>query len=272
MNFFHTLETILQTANPAEKIEGFQRFYKAYLNHDVVFEKAYHPKLFDTPSYASFCKVVAPQIVPKRKNITTDEGKIALLHAVAHIEYSAIDLALDAAYRFQELPKAYYDDWLEVADDEIRHFLSLESLLSELGSYYGALEVHNALFEASQRTADSFLDRMAVVPRYLEANGLDATPQILQKLERLPKDTMLERIIKALHVILDEEIDHVLKGDIWFAYACEKVELDKEVYFGIIEHYYPRTFEKKRYINVPARLEAGFTCNELEKISSEKVC
>lgn len=272
MNFFHTLQIILQTQNPAEKIERFKNFYKLYLNNEIVFDKQSTPLAFDTPSYGSFCKVVAPQIVPKRKNITTDEGKITLLHAVAHIEYSAIDLALDAAYRFRDLPKSYYDDWLQVADDEIRHFLSLELLLKALGSFYGALEVHDALFEASQRTAHSFLDRMAVVPRYLEANGLDATPQILQKLERLPKDSMLDRIIQALHVILDEEIDHVLKGDRWFAYACKRHGVKKEVYFDIIQRYYPRTFQKRRHINKTARLEAGFTCNELEKISSDKVC
>jgi len=272
MNFFYTLQIILEMQNPAEKIAHFEDFYKAYRNDEVTFEKQNTPKRFDTPSYASFCKVVAPQIVPKRKNITTNEGKIMLLHAVAHIEYSAIDLALDAAYRFRDLPKSYYDDWLQVADDEIRHFLSLEQLLKELGSFYGALEVHNALFEASQRTEHSFLDRMAVVPRYLEANGLDATPQILQKLERLPQEAMLDRIIQALHVILDEEIDHVQKGDRWFAYACERHGVNKEVYFEIIERYYPRTFQKRRQINKTARLEAGFTCKELEKISSEKVC
>jgi len=113
-------------------------------------------------------------------------------------------LALDGAYRFSDLPKKYYDDWLEVADDEIRHFLLLEKLLNELGAEYGDVEVHNALFEASQRT-QTLLERMAVVPRYLEANGLDATPMILQKIQRMPKNAMLEKITKTLHVILEEE-------------------------------------------------------------------
>lgn len=272
MNFFQTLETILETSAPSKKIDAFQTFYTAYQNSDAVFEKDFTPKEFSTPSYDVICKVVSPQVVPKRKNITTSEGKIILLHAVAHIEYSAIDLALDAAYRFQGLPKDYYDDWLRVADDEIRHFQMLESLLLDLESHYGAVEVHNALFEASQRTAHSFLDRMAVVPRYLEANGLDATPQILKKLERLPQDDILKGIINALQVILEEEVDHVLKGDRWFEYACHKEGVDKSIYFEIIDRYYPQTFEKKRELNRSARLEAGFTCKELETIVSRKVC
>lgn len=272
MNFFQSIEMILETSTPSDKIAHFNTFYHAYKDDKVVFEDESIAKEFTSPSYASICTIVDPQVVPKRKNITTDEGKITLLHAVAHIEYSAIDLALDAAYRFRGLGKAYYDDWLKVANDEIRHFQSLEKLLIKLGSYYGAVEVHNALFEASQRTAHSFLDRMAVVPRYLEANGLDATPQILKKLKRLPKDSLLTEIIEALHAILEEEVDHVLKGDHWFEYACQKEGLDKSIYFDIIERYYPRTFEKKRDLNRSARLEAGFTCKELEMIVSRKVC
>jgi len=272
MNFFKTLETILEISKPSEKIESFNTFYRAYQNNEVVFENDFKPKKFESPSYKNICTIVAPQVVPKRKNITTDEGKITFLHAVAHIEYSAIDLALDAAYRFSNLPKEYYDDWLKVADDEIRHFQMLEKLLIELGSYYGAIEVHNALFEASQRTAHSFLDRMAVVPRYLEANGLDATPLILKKLKRLPQDEVLKSIIEALHVIVHEEIDHVQKGDLWFSYACEKEGVKKDIYFEIIEKYYPRTFEKKRELNTSGRLEAGFTCKELETIASHRVC
>jgi uncharacterized ferritin-like protein (DUF455 family) len=272
MNFFKTLEIILQSSSVEEKIERFNDFYRAYRDGDTHFEEDFTPKEFDTPSYAKICKIVAPQVVPKRKNIVTDEGKITFIHAIAHIEYSAIDLALDAAYRYRGLPKSYYDDWLEVADDEVRHFKMLEKILKQLGGFYGELEVHNALFEASQRTAHSFLDRMAVVPRYLEANGLDATPQILQKLKRLPQDKLLKEIIEALEVIVDEEIEHVLKGDRWFEYACKKEGVDKSIYFKIIQRYYPNTFEKKRVLNTKGRLEAGFTCKELETIASEKVC
>ncbi|WP_226966520.1 ferritin-like domain-containing protein [Sulfurimonas sediminis] len=249
----------------------FNDFYAHYKAGRVVFETDYRVKEFIEPSYSLTCKIVPPQDVPKRTNLTTKEGQVNLLHAIAHIEYSAIDLALDGAYRFTNMPKQYYDDWLEVADDEIRHFLLLEKLLHELGSKYGDVEVHNALFEASQRT-QTLLERMAVVPRYLEANGLDATPMILQKIQRMPKNTMLEKITHTLHVILDEEVSHVKKGDVWFAYACEKEGVNKDVYFEIIDKYYPQGFLRPKNLNLEARKAAGFTCNELNIMAKKEVC
>jgi uncharacterized ferritin-like protein (DUF455 family) len=272
MNFYATLEQLLEIANPLEKIENFKVFYTAYRKGECVKEVAHPVCIFQKPSYASFCTIVDPQRVPRRKNLATLEGKITMLHAIAHIEYSAIDLALDAAYRFRDLPDAFYDDWLEVADDEIRHFQMIEALLRELGSYYGALEVHEALFEASNRTAHSLLHRMAVVPRYLEAGGLDANPQILRRLETLKEDAMCARMIDALELILQEEIDHVRKGDCWFELACKRENLERSVYFDIIQYYYPDTLERQRNLNTTARLEAGFTCNELERLAHERVC
>ena len=176
MDFFATLETILQAPSPREKIDAFTRFYAAYGEGRCRFETDHRPVVFERPSFAAFATIVPPKEVPKRQNLTDREGQVLLLHAIAHIEYSAIDLALDAAYRFGGLPKAYYDDWLEVADDEVRHFLMVEALLEELGAHYGDLPVHDTLFETAMRTLN-LLDRMAVVPRFLEANGLDATPR-----------------------------------------------------------------------------------------------
>jgi len=272
INFYKELETVLYEADPEKKLELFELFYENYKNGQTIFDNSYYQKSVENLSYSSFCQVVAPQDVPKRKNLTTSEGQIYLLHAIAHIEYSAIDLALDAAYRFHNLPVEYYDDWLEVAADEVRHFVMLQELLVELGSYYGAVEVHNALFEAMEKTQHSFLERMAVVPRYLEANGLDATPMILNKLKKLPKNEMISKIIKALHVIVDEEVSHVQKGDRWFTYACEMEGLDKEIYFEIINKYYPLWLAKKKELNIEARKEAGFTCKELQTMAHKDVC
>jgi len=271
MNFYNELEQILLTQNPHDKFVRFYSFYDKYQNNQIIFEKNVSTKFFDTPSYASVCKIVPPQVVPKRSNLTTKAGQIVLIHAIAHIEYSAIDLALDAAYRFKDLPKEYYDDWLEVAEDEIRHFIMLEKLLNKLDAKYGDIEVHNALFEASQKT-QGFLERMAVVPRYLEANGLDATPQILNKLNKLDKDTILIELVNALNIILKEEVSHVRKGDYWFEYACKKENTNKEIYFEIIDKYYPKGFNKARQINKDARLQAGFSCSELKSIAHKNVC
>ncbi len=271
MNFFSTLQTILTTQHPSDKITRFNAFYDLYKKDEIQFEKHFVTQDFEHPSYAGFCRIVPPQVVPKRKNLGQKEGQVLLLHAIAHIEYSAIDLALDHAYRFNNMPKSYYDDWLEVAEDEIRHFEMIESLLKELGSCYGEVEVHNALFEASQRTG-TLLERMAVVPRFLEANGLDATPEIATRLTRMPHSEMIDKILKVLDVILEEEVDHVRKGDRWFSYACERNGLDRSVYFEIIEKYYPDSFPRQKHINVEARQEAGFTCHELNMISRSKVC
>lgn len=271
MHFYDSLEHILQETLVDKKIQKFRSFYQAYQNNEVTFEATYTPLEFEEPSYATICSIVPPQDVPKRSNFTSKEGQITLLHAIAHIEYSAIDLAIDAAYRFFGLPKSYYDDWLKVADDEIRHFLMLNELLEELGANYGALEVHNSLFEASQRT-QTLLERMAVVPRYLEANGLDATPMILQKLKKLPKNEVLDKIIEVLKVILEEEIDHVKKGDVWFNYACEKEQKSTNIYFEIIDKYYPQGFLRPKNLNLKARKEAGFSCSELNHMAHKEIC
>ena len=271
MNFYKSLEQIIISEKPSEKFDLFQTFYSAYKAGQCVFEKEFTPTRFTKASYEAFCKVVPPLQVPKRRKLTTDNGKIIFLHAIAHIEYSAIDLALDHAYRFQDLPKAYYDDWLAVADDEIRHFEMLNSMLEELGAKYGDLQVHNSLFEASYKT-QNLVDRMAVVPRYLEANGLDATPAVLQRLQNLPSDAMLEKIKSALRIILEEEIDHVLKGDRWFSYACEKEGVDPDTFFEIIEKYSPGAFPKKNGVNIQARKEAGFSCDEMKQILDGYSC
>ena len=271
MDFYKELELILESKSPKEKIEKFLLFYEKFQNNTLVFEENFTPKEFEQPSYSCVCKTVPPQDVPKRSNLTLKEGQINLLHAIAHIEYSAIDLALDGAYRFQGMPRAYYSDWLEVADDEIRHFLMLEKLLHELGAEYGDVEVHDALFEASQKT-QTLLERMAVVPRYLEANGLDATPMILRKLKKLPKSEMIEKIIQNLEVILAEEVDHVKKGDVWFKFACQREKEAESIYFDIIKKYYPRGFLRPNDLNIDARKEAGFSCSELKIMAKKEVC
>ena len=271
MNFFKELELILESKSVKEKVSRFESFYASYKNGEAAFESSFIPKEFVAPSYSEICKIVPPQDVPKRSNLTTRDGQINLIHAIAHIEYSAIDLALDGAYRFTDMPKRYYDDWLEVAADEIRHFLMLEELLSDLDAKYGEVEVHNALFEASQRT-QTLLERMAVVPRYLEANGLDATPMILKKLKKLPKNHMVDKIIASLEIILQEEIDHVKKGDVWFQYACELENESSEIYFKIIEKYYPQGFLRPKNINLNARKEAGFSCSELNFMAKKELC
>ncbi len=268
--FYEELYKVLIASSVEEKLKKFDYFFSNYKNYtiDVKSEKC---KILQA-SNESFCNVVLPKNVQKRKKFTTNHGKALLIHAITHIEYCAIDLALDHIYNFRDLPSSYIEDWLSVASDEVRHFNMLNELLDELGFKYGDFEIHNALFDASRWTDNSFIERMAVVPRYLEAGGLDATPEILSKLEKIVDDPFIDKVVKTLNVILEEEVDHVKKGDYWFKFACNKNGVNSDIYFDIIKKYYPRTFPRIKKINIDARKEAGFSCCELEKISSEKVC
>jgi uncharacterized ferritin-like protein (DUF455 family) len=266
-NFFDAVHAALVAAK-AEKLEAVERIFAGLKSGSFSFTETTPPETFARPSYASFCTVVSPFEVQKRTNLATNAGKAVFLHAIAHIEYSAIDLALDAAYRFRELPPEFYADWLEVADDEVRHFRLLESLLAKTGHAYGDFPVHNALFEAACKSP-TLISRMAAVPRYLEAGGLDANPRMMERLRRVGDDFSGE-IVAALEVILNEEIGHVKKGDRWFKWACEKEGRDESIYFDLIEQVLPGSSKKKAFLNAPARLEAGFSCTELRRLSGDE--
>ncbi len=266
MELYSTLEHLLILQKPTEKVEAFHLFYTQYLDGNVTKDPNASLVVFEHPSYHDYMDYCDQKEAPKRSKLGAARGQVLLLHSIAHIEYSAIDLALDAAYRFRDLGDEYISDWLKVADDEVRHFVMVDELLHEMGSFYGEHMIHDALFEASKQT-QTLIERMAVVPRYLEANGLDATPLILEKLESLRKDPMVTKIIAALQIILDEEVDHVRRGDRWFHYACEQANVSPDVFFNIIERYYPQTFPRKTAVNCDARKSAGFQCHELKKIS-----
>jgi uncharacterized ferritin-like protein (DUF455 family) len=268
MEFFSSLETILSISNPFEKIDTFYEFYRNF--EKFYFEHKQKSKIFYKPSFEGYCKVVDPKEVPKRGRLNSKEGRAILLHAIAHIEYSAIDLAIDAAYRFKNMPKKFYIDWLEVADDECRHFLEIESLLRELGYAYGDFAVHKGLFEAGLKTQD-LISRMAVVPRYLEANGLDANPKIIKRLENF-EDEFAKRMRKTLNKILSEEVEHVKKGDFWFKYACKKEGIKdyKSHYFKIVDLIYPGAIHSKD-VNIEDRKRAGFSCEEIKLLSKRDI-
>ena len=269
MEFFDSLERIILLADPYEKIAACEEFGKAYKG--LPKEHTKNAKIFDRPSYATICTIVDPKDVPRRSRLGTDEGRAVLLHAIAHIEYSAIDLALDAAYRYRGMPREFYEDWIEVALDECRHFRMIDALLRELGYKYGDFPVHQGLFDAARASLD-LIDRMCVVPRYLEANGLDANPKIIAKLEKF-RDPFAAKMRDALQIILDEEVGHVQKGDRWFRWACEKEGIEDLVseYFKRVERIYPGTLHSKEFINVSARKAAGFSCDEIALLAKGEV-
>lgn len=271
MDFFKQLEYILEIKTPQEKCEAFKLFYTNYLDNHYTFNHQATSVVFTEPSCQSYCILESDATKVKRKKLGSDRGKAIFLHAIAHIEYSAIDLALDAAYRFKKMPKAFYDDWLEVASDEVRHFEMLETLLAEVGSFYGEIPVYYGLFEASLKT-QTLLERMAIIPRYFEAGGLDVTPVMIERISLLKDDEKAEHIVEVLKIILDEEEAHVLKGDRWFKYACDEQGLDYGVYFDIVSKYYPDAFPRAKALNIKARQAVGFSCDELKKISTQADC
>jgi len=268
MNIYELLEQAISSNEIAVK-EELTLQCLAYCTKNDVKDVDFLPRVFETPSYASKCRIVNPRELPARKDFDTKEGLGTLIHAITHIEYSAIDLALDAVYRFPEMPTAYKIDWLEVAHDEIRHYNMLNELLEKTGYSYGDFPVHSGLFDAAEHTSGSVLDRMAIIPRYYEASGLDVNPQIMKKLDNKRKKPQVKALIDALEVILEEEIEHVHKGDKWFKYLCLKEGLNASVYFEILERY--KLLSKHRpHINVDARKEAGFTCDEILKLGAKQ--
>lgn len=257
MGFYSELEKVLFCGEIELKFAKFKEFYENFLQNKMEFEPNFIPKNLTTPSYAKFCQICDMRDMKKPKNV----DKIGfLLHSIAHIEYSAIDIALDACYHFGALPCRYYADWLEVADDEIRHFRLIENLLHARGFKYGDFIVHDGLFVALIKTQNSLVDRMAVLPRFMEANGLDANDFMIQKNAKNPD---FKEILPVLGVILDEEISHVKKGDIWFKFACEKAEISPDEYTNIVLKHYPNSFKTKRNLNIDARIKAGFSKNEI---------
>jgi len=271
MNIYELLETAICSGDITSK-EELTRTCLAYCTQNS--EKSLDDagvKIFDTPSYASFCTIVDPRELPSRKDFDTAEGLATLVHAITHIEYSAIDLALDAVYRYREMPVEYQIDWLEVAEDEIRHYKMLQELLTDIGYSYGDFPVHCGLFDASIHTAGDVLDRMAVIPRYYEASGLDVNPQIVKKLQNRHKDPKIKSLIEMLTLIYDEEIVHVQKGDKWFRYLCQERGLEVEEHYMKVLEAYKLTNKHRPHINVSARKEAGFSCRELLNLGA-KVC
>ncbi|CAA6801510.1 MAG: COG2833: uncharacterized protein [uncultured Sulfurovum sp.] len=270
MNFYKILEEAIESDCIATKEKLTKQCFLYCSQNELIEKPERKAKTFTAPSYINKCKIVEPRALKTRKDFDTKEGLASLVHAIAHIEYSAIDLALDAVYRYPDMSKAYVVDWLEVAQDEIRHYLMLEELLIELGFSYGDFSVHSGLFDAAVQTAENHLDRMAIVPRYYEASGLDVTPQILKKLDNKRKLPFVHKFINILNIIYKEEIEHVQKGDYWFKTLCKQENKNINIYFEILDKY--KLMDKHRpHLNADARKEAGFSCAEI-KLLGDGTC
>ncbi len=206
--------------------------------------------------------LVAPRLLPQRA-LGSADGRAALIHAVAHIEFNAVNLAWDAVYRFRTMPLDYYSDWIRVAVDEARHFRLLAARLGELGHGYGDFDAHDGLWEMAVKTAGSCLERMALVPRVLEARGLDVTPAMIRRLRGAGDAASAE----ILELILREEVAHVAAGSRWFDWCCVQAGLEQtRTFVGLVERHASGAI--KRPLNAEARRAAGFSADELERLAA----
>lgn len=246
---------VLNTAAPADKARK-TRDYAALWRSGEISEIGL-ADMPERPARPAQPELKHPHDMPKRAKAGSPRAKIALLHALAHIELNAIDLAWDIMGRHFDtgglaLPKAFYDDWIKVADDEAKHHLLLEERLQDLGATYGDLPAHDGLWEASQRTAHDFAARLGVVPMVLEARGLDVTPGMIANM--LKQDD--QKTADILQVIHDDEITHVRAGTVWFEAWCAHHSKDVEsTWQDLVKQYFGAPL--KRPFNHPSRAEAG---------------
>jgi uncharacterized ferritin-like protein (DUF455 family) len=245
---------VLCLDDPAAKVQAARGLCEADCSVDpqVRIEEPEHlPGRPDRPA-------LVPHLAVPRRSPFTPDGRAALLHAIAHIEFNAINLALDACWRFAGMPAAYYTDWLKVAGEEALHFSLLRAHLQSLGHDYGSFDAHDGLWAMTHKTRHDIVARMALVPRTLEARGLDATPPLQAKFAKAGDAAA----VQILGVILRDEIGHVAIGNHWYRWLCERGGLDPVAHYGVLVRQYDAPRLRPPF-NRPAREAAGFTAAEL---------
>ena len=251
----------LDATDPLDKLRLTHATWQAFLAGELRADPAAPPpEPIGAPGRPAKPVLVNARKLPQR-GLGSPEGRAALVHAVAHIEFNAINLAWDAVYRFRGKPDDYYRDWASCAHDEARHFAMLSGRLAELGHAYGDFDAHDGLWQMAEKTADHDTARMALVPRVLEARGLDVTPGMIDRLRHLGD----ERTVAILEVILREEVAHVAAGTRWYHHCCRRDGIEPvETFFGFIRDY--MGVDLRGPFNRVARSEAGFSEVELDML------
>jgi uncharacterized ferritin-like protein (DUF455 family) len=256
---------LLASPDPQLKVSGIRQLFDAYQAGQVALnvDSALDAGTLCIPGRPQKPDLVPPLEVPKRA-MNTDQGRASLLHSLAHIEFNAMNLALDAIWRFKGMPASYYEDWLKVTKEEAYHFSLLEAYLKQMGYIYGDFLAHNSLWEMVERTTDAVIARMALVPRTMEARGLDAVPMIRERFKQI-KDI---QAVEILEIILKDEIGHVLIGNKWFNFLCEKNNLSAITTYKELARKY-RAPVLRGPFNLEGRKQAGFTNEELDLLGIE---
>lgn len=248
-------EAVLRTADGREKTalsHSFAAQWRAARADGAVPEiGSANPPLH--PARPARPELLSPRDVPRRRP-GTPEGRIALMHAVAHIELNAVDLHWDIIARFTDvkMPIGYYDDWVKAADEESKHFNLMCDCLEAAGSFYGALPAHAGMWRAAEDTVDDFMGRLAVVPMVLEARGLDVTPGMIKIFKQAKED----QAVAALETIYAEEVHHVAYGSKWFHFLCGRHDIDPtQKFHALVRQYFHG--QLKPPFNEEKRAEAG---------------
>lgn len=245
-----------QITDPQTKVEQTQLLYKRWLSGEMTISNE-TLNVPDTAGRPDKPELVAPKDLPRRRN-SKESGVASLLHAVVHIEFNAINLGWDAVARFSDMPEQFYDDWARVAFEESQHFVLLRDHLLTLGYDYGDFPAHSGMWDMAKKTHGDVLKRMALVPRVLEARGLDVTPKMMNKL----RGSGDHRAVEILEVIFQEEIGHVTIGTHWFNYLCEQRNLDSlSTFKDLLDTYFAG--ELRGPFHIEARMQAGFTEAEI---------
>ena len=257
-NIFYLADQILTTSDVEVKLNLTHQAWRSHKQGELNCETDKSPpQPTEAARFPEKPWLVDPRELPKRK-LNSPEGKVALLHAVAHIEFSAIQLAWDHLYRFRDMPRQYFLDWLGVAEEEAIHFELLRGRLREFGAEYGDLPAHAGLWNIARETAYDVLARMALVPRFMEARGLDVTPGMIAKLQNVGDAGSVEILERILH----DEVGHVALGSQWFQWICKQRGLNPEPeYFRLIDRHMQG--QARGPFNLELRRQAGFSDAEL---------
>jgi uncharacterized ferritin-like protein (DUF455 family) len=261
-NLFDAAALCLAEPDPARKqaltTEAAAAWAAGLLRIDV----AAAGPIVEIPGRPAQLELVPPRGLARRK-LTNQVGRAALIHAVAHIEFNAINLAWDAVQRFRGMPSEFYGDWVRVAAEEAMHFGLMRGRLDDLGHDYGDFPAHDGLWEMARRTAQDPLVRMALVPRVLEARGLDVTPGMIERLVAVGDHETAAR----LRIILRDEVGHVAAGSRWFRHLCAQRGLEAvPAFFDLLRRYL--TGEVRGPLNLVDRRRAGFDPDELAQLES----
>lgn len=256
-NIYDACHSALMACEPADKVAQVRELMAAWQAGELNMEAGEAVQRIAEPGRPKNLQLVRPRDLPQRKPASR-EGRAVLFHALTHIEFNAINLALDAVYRFRSMPRDYVDNWLQVADEEALHFELLSKHLQDLDCHYGDYPGHNGLWEMAMKTDHDVLARMALVPRCLEARGLDVNPGIQAKLLKVGD----EEGVGLLEIIMRDEIGHVAIGNRWFLYCCQQAKLEPmSTYQQLLDQYMDHP--QRPPFAIEARREAGFSEEEL---------